>query len=211
MPLNNTTFYVYTLARPDDRIFYVGKGKGRRVFTHDAEARGGHRCHKCNIIRKIWKHGGQVKRYIVFTTNNEAEAFAYECELIASFKPGTLANQTEGGQGMSNPSAEVRAKLSASRKATWSDPEYRGLARNREVFSDPELLARRNASIKVAHTTPEARARASDASKRGKSIPGYRERQSAAAKASQASPEYRARMSEALKASWAQRKAQKTE
>src|SRR5690349_1278384 len=62
-------FYVYILSRPDGRPFYVGKGSGRRIFDHDSEARSGHQCHKCNVIRKIWQQGGQVQRHTVFTTN----------------------------------------------------------------------------------------------------------------------------------------------
>ena len=32
-------FYVYTLAYPDGKVFYVGKGSGYRIDQHEMEAR----------------------------------------------------------------------------------------------------------------------------------------------------------------------------
>ena len=31
-------FYVYTLAEPNDLVFYVGKVQGKRVHAHEKEA-----------------------------------------------------------------------------------------------------------------------------------------------------------------------------
>ncbi len=45
-----------------------------RVYRRNAE--------KCRVIREIWADGGQVKREIVFETDDESEAFAYEWALI---------------------------------------------------------------------------------------------------------------------------------
>ena len=112
------TFYVYILARPDGAPFYVGKGTGDRIYEHDKEARKGHRCHKCNMIRKIWKSGNQVQRYIVFETQDESEAFAHERQLIALYGRETLTNLTDGGEGIAGFvfSEETRRKMSESRK-----------------------------------------------------------------------------------------------
>lgn len=118
-------FYVYILVRPNGKAFYVGKGKGRRVFKHEAEARRGHECHKCSIIRKIWRQGGEVQRYIMLETDDEQEAFSYEVELIATYRRGELVNRTGGGEGASHLSLEARAKLSAAMKARYADPEAR--------------------------------------------------------------------------------------
>jgi LEM3-like protein/NUMOD3 motif-containing protein len=106
-------YYVYILARPNGVPFYVGKGKGSRLFDHDAEARSGHKCHKCNVIRKIWKQGKEIQRYTVFTTMNEQEALAYECELIASYGRENLTNLTDGGEGVSGMkhTEETRRKI----------------------------------------------------------------------------------------------------
>jgi hypothetical protein len=104
---HNTTFYVYLLCRPNGKPFYVGKGKSRRIYDHEKEARGSCKCHKCNVIRKIWRYGGEVQRYIVFTTNDEQAAFAYECELIALHGRGNLCNLTDGGEGVSGLALEL--------------------------------------------------------------------------------------------------------
>lgn len=119
-------YYVYVLARPNGKPFYVGKGKNDRLFAHEREARSECRCHKCNVIRKIWRTGKQVQRFTVLTTEDEAEAYAYERELIALYGRDTLCNQTNGGEGGASIgraiSDETRAKLSQKlkgRKNIW--------------------------------------------------------------------------------------------
>ncbi len=107
-------FYVYVLARPNGEPFYVGKGSGNRIDDREREARAGHRCHKCNIIRKVWGEGGQVQRSVVFETDDEQEAFDRERQLIAFYGRDALANHTDGGEGFANLSAEARAKIRAS-------------------------------------------------------------------------------------------------
>lgn len=170
-------FYVYILARSNNKPFYVGKGQHDRVLDHESEARRGHKCHRCNIIRKIWKSGGEVQRYIIFTTDDESEAFAYECELIALHGRENLCNQTDGGEGASNPSKDVLDKRSASIRKALSTPEWitaqsermKALWRNPELrakrqatiaqrLKDPDLAAKRSASQKKRWADPEKRA-----------------------------------------------------
>lgn len=122
-------YYVYTLARPikvkrhiEWRVFYVGKGSKRRVFDHEREARSGCKCHKCNIIRKVWREGGEIQRYVVFTTENEQEAYEYEIATIALHGRENLCNKTDGGD------APPRSSTEASReraKSMWLKPGYR--------------------------------------------------------------------------------------
>lgn len=127
-------YYVYVLARPNGKPFYIGKGKGARVFAHDIEAKSGHKCHKCNVIRKIWRSGSEYQRYIVFTTDVEQDAHGYERELIALHGRENLCNLTDGGEGCSGRvvSAETREKMSIrfkGRKGTrlghTNSPEHR--------------------------------------------------------------------------------------
>jgi excisionase family DNA binding protein len=160
-------FYVYVLSRPDGRPFYVGKGKGRRVHQHESEAARGHNCHKCNIIRKIWRENEQVHHEIVFTTDDESEAFDHEMALIGRYGRQTLANLTNGGEGPTglvmtpaqrakvsaaarrmhlNP--DVRRRISQSNKARFADPAQRawiGLI-NKVQWADQEIRTRRMAN-----------------------------------------------------------------
>jgi hypothetical protein len=80
------TYYVYLLRRPNGKVFYVGKGKGRRIDHHEREAKTDCKCHKCNIIRQAWKRGELIGKEVVFSTNVEREALAREAQIIQSMK-----------------------------------------------------------------------------------------------------------------------------
>lgn len=186
-------FYVYVLARPNGKPFYVGKGKRYRIYEHESEARRGHNCHKCHIIRKIWKHGGEVQRYTVFTTDNEQEALDYEMELIALHGRESLANKTDGGEGTSGlmPTEATRKKLSAAQRRKWLDLDMR--ERHREaikaVRSTNESRAKTRAQL-LGHTvSDETRLKISQSNtgKKGSRL-GHTN-----------SPEHRRKIGEALK------------
>lgn len=219
-------FYIYLLARPNGQPFYIGKGKGRRIFKHEEEARRGCQCLKCNIIRKIWRNGGEVQRYIVFTTDDESEAYAYEAEMIAHYGINSLSNLHAGGKGGINPKASTRTKLAAINKARYADPLARAdlSRRMKAVLATPEARAQRKAAAKLASSTAEVRARMSDARRRAWTNPeiraqwsagrkaawedaAYRAQQSAARRATWDDPEVRAKRSAGIKAAWARRKA----
>lgn len=140
-------FYVYTLSRPDGSVFYVGKGKGKRIRQHEWEAEGGCACYKCKVIRKVWREGGNIEKSIVFETNDEQAAFAYEIELIRFYGRDNLVNHTDGGEGQSGRvmSPESRAKIGkASRER--GGPVQRvfnaALARWRGSKHKPDTIAR---------------------------------------------------------------------
>jgi hypothetical protein len=175
------TFYVYVLARPNGQPFYVGKGQGRRVFRHDQEARSGCTCHKCNIIRKIWRNGGDVQRVIIFTTDSENEAYAYETEMIALYGRDSLCNHTDGGGGPSgrSPSQETRQKISQklmghpgakSKKMRLEDKERIG-ALNRGRTLSPETRAKMSQGMKGRAIPESTRQAVREASSR--SYPGF--------------------------------------
>jgi len=94
-PKPDKIHYVYELVRPDGRVFYVGKGQGRRIYAHEQEARRGHKCHKCWIIRKIWRDGGEIGKRYIFSTDNETEAFRFEARVIMAYGLENLANRVE--------------------------------------------------------------------------------------------------------------------
>lgn len=173
-------FYVYILARPDGTPFYVGKGTGNRVYAHETEARRGCLCHKCNVIRKIWRGGGELQRYTVFTTNNEREAFQVERETIAQFERKNLCNKSDGGEGPSgrfvstaerkrrsqsyqnNPEARRKMAEGARRRMERlrHDEAYKAAigAQSRERWADPEYHERVTAQQRAAWQNPEFRA-----------------------------------------------------
>jgi len=213
-------FYVYILARPNGKPFYVGNFQRARVYHHEDEARSGHKCHKCNIIRKIWRSGGEVQRYTVLTTDDEQEAFAYEMELILLYGRSTLANQTDGGQGQSGRtfSEETRARQSAGIKRRYqSDPVYRQKVLDRvaawrdsrsteemsrkakEAGNRPEEIERRRTQAKEQWQTTKLRSRVSEAAKARWADPEFRARMSAKAKAQMGTAEARERISTQMK------------
>ena len=99
-------FYVYLHKRLDnDKIFYVGKGKGDRATTskHRNE-------HWHNVVNKVGYRVVLLKEDLF-----EQEAFDLEISTIAEIGLDNLVNQTIGGTGGS-PDAEVRLKISKALK-----------------------------------------------------------------------------------------------
>lgn len=193
-------YYVYVLARPNNKPFYVGKGARRRIYDHENEARKGHECYKCRIIRKIWREGGEVQRYTLFTTNDEKEAHAYEMELIALYGRHTLVNLTDGGEGVSGrvSSDATKKKRSDSLKARYqSDPVYKQLVLDRLSVMHEK---RRGQKAKERAISLEEHERLSARAKNQWENTDLRSKVSESMKARWADPEFRARMSEKAKA-----------
>ncbi len=71
------TWYVYTYAYPDGRVFYVGKGSHARIEEHEREAQTNCECEKCCTIRQIWQGGQPVRKRIVYETLDEQEAVSW--------------------------------------------------------------------------------------------------------------------------------------
>lgn len=95
----NHIFYVYCLVDPrTQQPFYIGKGKGNRIFAHKQAAKSTFRksglfddnetiSHlKMNQINEIIKAGYDVLGYIVSHSLTESEAFASENVLINYIK-----------------------------------------------------------------------------------------------------------------------------
>lgn len=77
-------YYVYALVDPrTDKIFYIGKGCGNRVFDHcNVAINDDHESLKLNLIREIIAQGHNVKHYILRHKLSEKESFMVESVLI---------------------------------------------------------------------------------------------------------------------------------
>ena len=107
-------YYTYAYLREDKTPYYIGKGKGNRLY----------------------KRGSRVfappkdKSRIIFLKKNltEEEAFKHEIYMIDVFGrkdlgTGILHNLTDGGEGISNLSDETRKKMSEVKKGE-NNPNY---------------------------------------------------------------------------------------
>lgn len=77
-------FYVYSLVDPrNSKIFYIGKGRGNRVFQHcEAAILEDEESLKLNLIRDIIASGAKVEHYILRHKLSEKEALQIESVLI---------------------------------------------------------------------------------------------------------------------------------
>lgn len=97
-------FYVYGLVDPrTSSIFYIGKGKGKRVLQHSTEKDEIHsNTEKLKIIREIQQEGLEVVNTIIADSLNEDAALLLERLLIfrigrSIFDEGILTNIVPGG------------------------------------------------------------------------------------------------------------------
>jgi len=87
-------YYVYALVDPrDNRIFYIGKGLGNRVFQHIACAINDDSIsEKLDTIREINSEGLSVKHFIVRHGLDEDVAFTVESVLIDMLSYSNFSN-----------------------------------------------------------------------------------------------------------------------
>jgi hypothetical protein len=96
-------FYVYALIDPrDDRVFYVGKGKGDRFGQHEREYRSGvvRNRAKYSRIDDILSSGKRIIAVCLASVSLESEAYLIERRMIreigfrslTNIQPGTLTD-----------------------------------------------------------------------------------------------------------------------
>lgn len=109
---------IYALCEPGTGIIrYIGKCMDMRlrVRQHLAEARRLDRTnHRCNWLRSL---GGVRPAVLILEQVTEEHWQARECYWIDFHRRdgANLTNTTDGGEGLNNPSEEVRRKIGASK------------------------------------------------------------------------------------------------
>lgn len=107
-----TIYYVYELVDPrTNQPFYIGKGSGRRMFSHLKEATLDRAKQinrfKCAVINNIVSSGRAVIINKIQENLDEPTAYELEQVLISKYGKrcngsGILTNITDGGDGRSN-------------------------------------------------------------------------------------------------------------
>lgn len=113
-------FYVYLLTDPlNGEIFYVGKGKGKRMHDHELDAKAGRIANvkKHQRIVSVLSRGHQVDKIVFHSCSDEVEAFDVERAMIVRLHDG-LTNML-GGVTSQKDVAMERAKRALSRLITY--------------------------------------------------------------------------------------------
>ena len=114
-------FYVYLLRDPTNKeIFYVGKGKGNRVFEHVASAlNDGLDSEKLDRIRAIEETGRAVEHFILRHGLTESVAFEVEAAIIDFIGMPNLSNLQVGHY-----SSDFGIKTSEEIAAMYAAPSF---------------------------------------------------------------------------------------
>ena len=112
-------YYTYTHSIPNGDVFYVGKGKDKRVYsTSDRPL----------AWRKLVEDNQGVKMEIVERFDSEEDAFNHERELIAKYKAKgcELVNLTSGGKGINDYCYSLEVRQAKSEMMTgWKHKEVK--------------------------------------------------------------------------------------
>jgi hypothetical protein len=109
-------FYVYAYLRQDGSPYYIGKGKRKRAWS------------KAKF--EIGKPTDDSRIIILEANLTEIGALALERRMIKWYGrkdlgTGILRNQTDGGEGSTNPSLAARKQLTKRFKKMWANEKHR--------------------------------------------------------------------------------------
>ena len=160
-------FYVYTYTDADGVCRYVGKGKGRRAWTHYQQAlrivangqppETATSLIACAIAGDRYA-GRDYTIDIVADGLSEREAYGREMDLIGKYGiwhydrdgPGTLFNVLAGGAGFITDNVtrrEIAARAVATRASYWSEVAQKAVATRKPYWSE---VAQRAAATRKA-------------------------------------------------------------
>ena len=168
-------YYTYAYLREDKTPYYIGKGKGNRLYKRGS---------------RVFAPPKDKSRIIYLKQNlTEGEAFKHEIYMIAvlgriDLGTGILHNRTDGGDGVSGyiPSEETRKKISVATKGknhpmygkTLSNETKRKISektRGKKIKPFTEEH-RRKLSVASKNLSEETRKKLSDVN-RGENNPNY--------------------------------------
>lgn len=150
-------YYAYIHARPDGRIFYVGKGCHRRAYVLTTSKRNEYHARVCN------KYGRENIQINTIYCSTEANAYSLEAGLIKCLtRMGVaLVNQVAGGRGGVSPSVEVRKKHSDNTKRMMQQPAIADkIKKAQKLAMTAQECAERSARTKKLWQDPAYRAKA---------------------------------------------------
>lgn len=117
--MSHTIYGLYDPTDDQKTIRYVGytsKSPSRRLIEHVAEAKASATCHRHKWIRSVLKKG--VKPVVVVIEVVDAESWQERERYWIGAHGSSLVNGTVGGDGLVNPSKDVRDRISAKVSAT---------------------------------------------------------------------------------------------
>lgn len=114
--------YCYALSDECGNVFYIGKGRGNRLYQHEREARRGALSEKHDRIRGIVERGYAVTYSILGEYEDDASAYQAERNFIAAHSG--LTNIASGGGAMPvSPKERMRrraAEMLRQLKPRWA-------------------------------------------------------------------------------------------
>lgn len=136
-------YYVYIIKHPiTNKVFYVGKGKGRRwqyhlyyIKSNDRPKKGYNSFYLFNKIKKMLREGIIPVVEKIFENLSETEALSKEIETIKYYGRENLCNLTNGGDGISGYkfSIEARRKIADNLRGHKMSEKTRIALRNVNV------------------------------------------------------------------------------
>jgi hypothetical protein len=197
-------FYVYVYRDPRplklNQPVYIGKGTGNRDISH--WSKGSHNKPFQDFISHLKLRGYVALCTHEIETEDEAEAFAKEIELIALYgrrnlNTGTLFNLTNGGEGGSGTVKTDAHKETDKYNSiqNWKKPEYQKKVADgqRLVQGTPEARAMKATNSTEAWANPETREKRQTGIKRARNTAASKAKTSAQATAQWSDPEYAAK------------------